>query len=236
MSKLKAFVRYDGTNRIVPGGPILQRSKPKNGVWEEIGTNDCCDDFIIADNKKLRAFVRVDGKHNVVAGSLILLEKKPKVGHWVQVATSNCCNAPICLTYTVESATTRGITISALTCDGFPVGGAYRSLTDGIWGPSCLQKDSLIVTSVDPYVITTGTTCTSPCLCYTLSAEPTSPPSTLTFAYTDCNGNRFSEPLLPSPGFTASVCAKQDSVEVSYSGTWSLEGGTVVCTTNEDCI
>jgi len=39
---LKAYVRYDGTGRIVPGGPIYSRTKPKNGDWVEIDSVDCC--------------------------------------------------------------------------------------------------------------------------------------------------------------------------------------------------
>jgi hypothetical protein len=39
---LKAYVRYDGTGRIVPGGPIFSHTKPKNGDWVEIDSVDCC--------------------------------------------------------------------------------------------------------------------------------------------------------------------------------------------------
>lgn len=34
--KLKAFVRVDGSGRVVPGTPVLQASKPKVGNWIEI--------------------------------------------------------------------------------------------------------------------------------------------------------------------------------------------------------
>ena len=56
---LKAFVRYDGTGRVISGSLILQRNKPKVGKWEQIGAYECCDpsclppvygeDFIIDD-------------------------------------------------------------------------------------------------------------------------------------------------------------------------------------------
>ena len=39
---LKAYVRYDGTRRIVPGGPIFSHTKPKNGDWVEVDSLDCC--------------------------------------------------------------------------------------------------------------------------------------------------------------------------------------------------
>ena len=42
-NKLKAYVRYDGTGRVIAGGPILQRFKPKVGNWVEINANECCN-------------------------------------------------------------------------------------------------------------------------------------------------------------------------------------------------
>lgn len=40
---LKAYVRYDGTNRIIPGSLILSRVKPKVGNWVEIDAYECCN-------------------------------------------------------------------------------------------------------------------------------------------------------------------------------------------------
>jgi hypothetical protein len=40
--KLKAWVRYDGQNKIVPSSLILQANKPKVGTWKEISTDLCC--------------------------------------------------------------------------------------------------------------------------------------------------------------------------------------------------
>jgi hypothetical protein len=42
-NKLKAWVRYDGTGRVIAGGPILQRFKPAVGNWVEINANECCN-------------------------------------------------------------------------------------------------------------------------------------------------------------------------------------------------
>lgn len=200
MSKLKAFVRYDGTNRIVPGGPILQRFKPKNGVWEEIGTNDCCDDFITADNKKLRAFVRIDGKHNVVAGSLILLEKKPKVGHWVQVATSNCCNVT-CNCY--EASTPNGRDITSLAyrdCSGI-----VQSVAPGDSIITCINE---IITYGDGNAVALGSSCQldAPCsdltICYQMYNL-----FTCTVTYIDSNG------VTQEASNYETICAKINSVQ-----------------------
>lgn len=40
---LKAFVRYDGTGRVIAGSLILQASKPKVGNWQEINAYECCN-------------------------------------------------------------------------------------------------------------------------------------------------------------------------------------------------
>jgi hypothetical protein len=45
-NKLKAWVRYDGTGRVIAGGPILQRFKPKVGNWVEINANECCNNTL----------------------------------------------------------------------------------------------------------------------------------------------------------------------------------------------
>lgn len=41
---LKAYVRFDGTGRIVPSSLILRRKKPKVGKWVEIPAYECCND------------------------------------------------------------------------------------------------------------------------------------------------------------------------------------------------
>ena len=41
--RLKAFVRYDGSGRIVPSSVILAANKPKVGNWKEINAYECCN-------------------------------------------------------------------------------------------------------------------------------------------------------------------------------------------------
>jgi|688.fasta_scaffold67843_5 hypothetical protein len=41
--KLKAFVRYDGSGRVVASSLILRKNKPRVGRWFEIPTYDCCN-------------------------------------------------------------------------------------------------------------------------------------------------------------------------------------------------
>ena len=44
-TKLRAFARYDGNGKIVPGSNILAREMPKTGNWIEGPVNLCCDAF-----------------------------------------------------------------------------------------------------------------------------------------------------------------------------------------------
>lgn len=39
---LKAYSRFDGTGRIVPGSTVLRRNKPKVGNWVEVQAYECC--------------------------------------------------------------------------------------------------------------------------------------------------------------------------------------------------
>ncbi len=39
----KAYVRYDKNGRIIPGGPRMNRFKPKSGGWKEIDAYLCCN-------------------------------------------------------------------------------------------------------------------------------------------------------------------------------------------------
>jgi hypothetical protein len=42
---LKAFVRIDGSGRVVAGSLILRVNKPKVGNWRQIAAHECCDPF-----------------------------------------------------------------------------------------------------------------------------------------------------------------------------------------------
>lgn len=44
LKDLKAFVRYDGSGRVVSGSLVFRKKKPKNGRWGEITKNLCCNE------------------------------------------------------------------------------------------------------------------------------------------------------------------------------------------------
>lgn len=48
-NQLKAYVRFDGTGRVIPGSLILQRFKPKVGNWKETPASLCCDEVLPAN-------------------------------------------------------------------------------------------------------------------------------------------------------------------------------------------
>jgi len=41
---LKAYVRFDGSGRVVAGSLVLRRKKPKVGKWVEIQAYECCNE------------------------------------------------------------------------------------------------------------------------------------------------------------------------------------------------
>lgn len=44
--KLKAYVRFDGSGRVVAGSLILRKNAPKVGKWQEIVAYECCGPVI----------------------------------------------------------------------------------------------------------------------------------------------------------------------------------------------
>jgi len=42
-NKLKAFVRFDGSGRIISSSLIVQAFKPAVGNWQEIDAKECCN-------------------------------------------------------------------------------------------------------------------------------------------------------------------------------------------------
>jgi len=90
---LKAYIRYDGTGRVIPGALLLQRFKPKSGgKWHQIGAYECCDpsclppvygeDFIITATTE------------VVGGLVFAIETNPFTNPTLQVAMVDCDSNP----------------------------------------------------------------------------------------------------------------------------------------------
>ena len=60
---LKAYSRFDGTGRIVPGSTVLRRNKPKNGNWKQVQAYECCDPFAPTCTEPLIMEVQPYGQH-----------------------------------------------------------------------------------------------------------------------------------------------------------------------------
>jgi hypothetical protein len=76
---LKAYARFDGTGRIVPGSLVLRRSKPKVGKWKEVDTYECCNVL------QTPVLVTIEGTFPYTAASI---EIGPEDGSWYQPLTS----------------------------------------------------------------------------------------------------------------------------------------------------
>jgi len=112
-NKLKAYVRFDGSGRIIPSSLILQRSKPKVGNWREINSKECCDNAcrlpIYGDD------FYVDGTTDTGAGIILFVDTAP--GFTMQAQLMFDLNLDMCQTpvgagpiYTVpEGSTNYGI-------------------------------------------------------------------------------------------------------------------------------
>ena len=83
---LKAFVRYDGSGRVVAGSLILRKNKPKVGNWQEILGYKCCNlnqtpivvdvqtsfpftypDFVVRSNDGVYTYIYSAGDNTSVA-------------------------------------------------------------------------------------------------------------------------------------------------------------------------
>lgn len=80
---LTAYIRYDSQGRIVPGGPIVTKTKPAVGNWQVV-TQGTSATLV----GQLRAFVKLDRFNKPLAGSLFLGKSKPATGKWIEVNAS----------------------------------------------------------------------------------------------------------------------------------------------------
>ena len=57
---LKAYVRYDGSGRVVAGSLILRRNKPKVGNFQEVQGYECCNDVTLTYTPADPAIIDID--------------------------------------------------------------------------------------------------------------------------------------------------------------------------------
>jgi hypothetical protein len=100
MNKLKGYVRYDTTGKVVNGSAILAKKIPKNGDWQEIGLSICYNCIV---NTGLRAYANYDRGGRVIPGSNITATSRPRTGRWQEISI---CKCTICDCHTTTSTTT----------------------------------------------------------------------------------------------------------------------------------
>lgn len=108
---LTAYIRYDHTGRIVPGGPVVVKDKPAVGNWQPV-----TEGTTVTLSGKLRAFVKVDRFGKPIAGSLFLGKTQPATGSWIEVnATYEGPASPTTTTTTSTSTSTTTTSTSTST-------------------------------------------------------------------------------------------------------------------------
>ena len=87
---LKAYVRFDGTGRIVPGSLVLRRSIPKNGNWKEITAYECCNS--LGPIQRCTINVNEDQPNPYTTGPYFSMEKGYFPGNFPYTFTLNSLN------------------------------------------------------------------------------------------------------------------------------------------------
>ncbi|NBW33767.1 MAG: hypothetical protein EBR30_01780 [Cytophagia bacterium] len=88
---LKAYVRYDGTGRLISGSLILQRFKPKDGNWKEINAYECCSPTCLPPEYEVDYLIGdiVEGEE----GILFPIYTNPFTGVVLEVCVVDCDSA-----------------------------------------------------------------------------------------------------------------------------------------------
>lgn len=133
--KLKAFVRFDGSGRVVPGSLVLRKQAPKVGRWQEVVSEECCGPVVPP--------VVTDPVVGIVAATTIditwtaatVAQGENPVTHYlikldtVQVAIVAAADT-LAYTYTgLTTATSYDLTIEACTADGCYSSGIVTQVT-----------------------------------------------------------------------------------------------------------
>ena len=88
-NKLKAFVRFDGSGRIVPGSLIVQSIKPKDGNWNQINSKECCRNNECSAPLYGRDWV-LDNVTEVEGGLVFTLLTNPYENYTLQAQFESC--------------------------------------------------------------------------------------------------------------------------------------------------
>lgn len=105
--KLKAFVRYDGSGRVVASSLILRKNKPRVGRWFEIPTYECCNGTTTTTTTQggggvtVTAFVKgywtnpTDACNTTTTGNLLFYSSSSTLSAGVRIFTDAALTIPV---------------------------------------------------------------------------------------------------------------------------------------------
>lgn len=100
MNKLKGYVRYDVTGRMVPGSAILAKQMPKGGGdWLEI---DMDATYVPTTFQGMRAWIRLNRLGQIVPSSNIFAKSMPRTGEWKEIYACKLCGGVTTTTTTTD--------------------------------------------------------------------------------------------------------------------------------------
>jgi hypothetical protein len=117
-NKLKAYVRFDGSGRVVSSSLIVQAFKPKVGNWKEIDAKECCNptrvvitDTIPGTFPVQYAAINMLCNGSVVAGAFPDVASTPNMESLIQLLNDTESSRRFG-TYSAVNATTVQLTVN----------------------------------------------------------------------------------------------------------------------------
>jgi hypothetical protein len=151
-------------------------------------------------------------------------EQEPFIKFYVQQVYSNCNDCLGITTTTTTIPVTTTTTIPVTTTTTIPVTTTTTTI------PVTTTTTTIPVTTTTTTIPVTTTTTTIPG-CYTYSIQNNDLGQTLTFGYTDCDGNPVADVIVQADSGTPDFCAEQNSVyRQSGTNSWVLTEEATSCT------
>ena len=226
-NKLKAFVRFDGSGRIVSSSLIVQAFKPKVGNWKEIDAKECCNYVAPTTTTTSTTAAPTTTTSTTVAPTTTTTT----TSYYYYLA--NGYNCTDCSTVIGTDVLIYG-TNPSLTAGQWVVNGAgfafeILSSTTNTGGAIFIDMSSPSESCAGGCPTTTTTTTAGPeCFCYTVDNQTA---GLLDFTYTDCGSEVPTSTSIAADTITY-VCS---STAVTGDDGLIITGGTVSCNNAESC-
>jgi len=216
---LKAFVRYDGSGRVVAGSLILRKNKPKVGRWLEIPAYECCNYVPTSTTTTTSTTVAPTTTTTTTASPTTTTTTTAVAPTTTTTSTSTSTST----TTTTEAPTTTTTTTAEPTTTTTTTTASPTTTTTTTAEPTTTTTTTTIV----PTTTTTTTPAPGDCFCYTISNETA---GTLLYSYTDCGSEFVRAPI--NADTLSIVCS---STVVTGDDGLIITGGTVSCSNSEGC-